>query len=94
MSASHSASSRLLADVVGGLAQVPEDIRVSDVTSDSRAVQPGCLFLACRGRRTHGLQHVREALARGARAVLWEPDPAVDAQDFGPQVFVSAVPDL
>jgi UDP-N-acetylmuramoyl-L-alanyl-D-glutamate--2,6-diaminopimelate ligase len=47
---------------------------VSDVTADSRAVTPGALFLACRGRTHHGMRFAAEALTRGARAVLYETD--------------------
>ncbi len=46
--------------------------------SDSRAIQPGWAFLACTGARVHGLEYARDALARGAIAILWEP-PAPEA---------------
>jgi UDP-N-acetylmuramoyl-L-alanyl-D-glutamate--2,6-diaminopimelate ligase len=46
---------------------------VSGLAADSRRVTPGGLFLACAGRRSHGLDHVAEALARGAALVAWEP---------------------
>ena len=67
---------RPLAELVAGFASVPAQLRVSDVTLDSRAATPGALFLACRGRTHHGLEFAREALARGASAVLYEPDGA------------------
>lgn len=83
-----------LADVVGNLLAVPREIRVTDVTCDSREVRPGGAFLACRGRTTHGLAFAREAVARGARVVLWEPDRDTRAPDLGPGVFATPVPDL
>ena len=62
-----------LAELTAGLADVPAALEVSDVTLDSRAASPGALFLACRGRGRHGAEFTGEALARGARAVLYDP---------------------
>jgi UDP-N-acetylmuramoyl-L-alanyl-D-glutamate--2,6-diaminopimelate ligase len=67
---------RPLAELTAGLATVPPGIMVSDVTADSRAVTPGALFLACRGRAHHGVRFAAEALTRGARAVLYETGDA------------------
>ncbi|HYB65697.1 MAG TPA: UDP-N-acetylmuramoyl-L-alanyl-D-glutamate--2,6-diaminopimelate ligase [Steroidobacteraceae bacterium] len=65
---------RPLADLTAGMLAAPAGLQVSDVTADSRAVTPGALFLACRGRTHHGMRFAAEALRRGARAVLYEPD--------------------
>src|SRR5579885_1114082 len=96
-----------LAELIAGLAEAPATLAVSDVTLDSRAASPGALFLACRGRGRHGAQFARGALARGARAVLYEPAPgALELIEAGlegaraaraagaEQVFVAAVPQL
>ncbi|MGH8295099.1 MAG: UDP-N-acetylmuramoyl-L-alanyl-D-glutamate--2,6-diaminopimelate ligase [Steroidobacteraceae bacterium] len=64
-----------LAELAAGLADAPAALEVSDVTLDSRTVGPGALFLACRGHGRHGAEFIAEALARGARAVLYEPFP-------------------
>ena len=87
---------RALAELVAGWVAVPADVTVSDVTLDSRAARPGTLFLACRGRSHHGLEFAREARARGARAVLYEPEgaPAAAALEEHAEVFVAALPDL
>jgi UDP-N-acetylmuramoyl-L-alanyl-D-glutamate--2,6-diaminopimelate ligase len=69
-------TTRALKDLTQGLVDVPADIQVSDITLDSRSVSPGALFLACRGRSHHGLQFAEQAVARGARAVLYEDDDA------------------
>jgi len=53
--------------------KVRQDVRVSGIALDSRKVQPGDLFLAVAGSRTHGLHHARQAIALGAAAVVWEP---------------------
>jgi UDP-N-acetylmuramoyl-L-alanyl-D-glutamate--2,6-diaminopimelate ligase len=70
-------SARRLGALLEGIDTVPAagpvaDVVVEDLASDSREVRRGGLFLACRGRRTHGLAHLSEALTRGARVVLWE----------------------
>ena len=90
-----SAVARPLAELTAGLAIVPPALTVSDVTLDSRAVTPGALFLACRGRTHHGVRFAAEAVARGARAVLYEADgPQQPAAALGKDVFVAAVPQL
>ena len=48
------------------------DIEVSSVAADSRAIEPGDLFAALVGNNTDGHDHVSEALASGASAVLAE----------------------
>jgi UDP-N-acetylmuramoyl-L-alanyl-D-glutamate--2,6-diaminopimelate ligase len=70
----------------------PARLLVSDVTADSRAVTPGALFLACPGRTHHGMRFATEALRRGARAVLYDPDGADDAPpEPAAGVFVAAL---
>lgn len=56
-----------------------------NMTLDSRQVAPGDLFVARRGLRSHGLDHVAEALERGAAAVLAE-------REQGPVEFLGTVP--
>ena len=54
------------------------DVRVSSVTDDSRACEPGSLFVARQGLQQNGAHFVAEAIARGATAVLVEqPLPGV-----------------
>jgi len=82
---------RALDELAAGLLTVPAGIMVSDVTSDSRAVTPGALFLACRGRTHHGMRFAAEALTRGARAVLYETDDADAPPQPLPGTFVGGV---
>ena len=77
---------RPLADLTAGFATVPGDIVVSDVTLDSRAAVPGGLFLACKGRTSHGLKFAEQAVARGARAVLFEESPDASTPKGGPSL--------
>jgi UDP-N-acetylmuramoyl-L-alanyl-D-glutamate--2,6-diaminopimelate ligase len=42
------------------------------VVADSRKLQPGDVFLAYPGHASDGRQYIRDAIARGAAAILWE----------------------
>jgi UDP-N-acetylmuramoyl-L-alanyl-D-glutamate--2,6-diaminopimelate ligase len=53
----------------------PADLEVKGVAAHSRQVQRGYVFVAVRGTRDHGLDHLAEALQRGAAVVVSE-DPA------------------
>jgi UDP-N-acetylmuramoyl-L-alanyl-D-glutamate--2,6-diaminopimelate ligase len=88
------AAPRLLGELVAGWAAVPPELLVSDLTLDSRAAIPGGLFLASRGLTHHGLAFAPEAVARGACAILYEPDDEASAPPLPPQVFVAPLPEL
>ncbi|MGD8931467.1 MAG: UDP-N-acetylmuramoyl-L-alanyl-D-glutamate--2,6-diaminopimelate ligase [Chromatiales bacterium] len=64
-----------LANLLQGLIAVPAELdrEVSGLTLDSRAVQPGSLFLACQGGQSHGLDYAEQAHRQGAVAIAWEP---------------------
>ncbi|MCS6895012.1 MAG: UDP-N-acetylmuramoyl-L-alanyl-D-glutamate--2,6-diaminopimelate ligase [Bacteroidia bacterium] len=49
-----------------------EDVSITQITADSRAVRPGALFVAWRGKQTDGHQYIPQALAKGAVALLLE----------------------
>jgi UDP-N-acetylmuramoyl-L-alanyl-D-glutamate--2,6-diaminopimelate ligase len=94
-----------LAELTAGLIDAPATLEVSDVTLDSRCASPGALFLACRGHGRHGAEFASEALAHGARAVLYEPSPGagelvaagvreVSRSSGAEGVFVAPVPEL
>jgi len=50
----------------------PAGIVVSDVTLPTVRGISGSLFLACKGRRHHGVQFAEQAVAPAPRAVLYE----------------------
>ncbi|HEX4677200.1 MAG TPA: UDP-N-acetylmuramoyl-L-alanyl-D-glutamate--2,6-diaminopimelate ligase, partial [Steroidobacteraceae bacterium] len=60
----------------------------------SRAAVPGGLFLALKGRTSHGVKFADQAVALGARAVLYEDSPDATTPKLSPGVFVAAVPQL
>jgi UDP-N-acetylmuramoyl-L-alanyl-D-glutamate--2,6-diaminopimelate ligase len=67
--------SMLLADLVPALSGLDWARRrtVSALALDSREVEPGGLWLALQGGRSHALDHFDEARQRGAVAVVAEP---------------------
>ena len=86
-----------LDDLTAGIVAVPPGILVRDITLDSREVTPGSLFLARQGRTTHGLRFAKQAVERGARAVLYDGSiqPGREQLPQGSSdLFVAAVPRL
>ncbi len=54
------------------------DIDISAITSDSREVTPGALFIAVRGFASDGHRYIGQALEKGAAAVIYETAEAVE----------------
>lgn len=50
--------------------------RVTGIALDSRSVEPGDLYVAMPGLRTHGARHAAQAIERGAVAVLTDDEGA------------------
>ncbi|SFF61107.1 UDP-N-acetylmuramoylalanyl-D-glutamate--2,6-diaminopimelate ligase [Fontimonas thermophila] len=85
-------SPRSLQQLLAGFGVPAPDLEVTGVEMDSRRISPGDLFLACRGRGTHGLMYLDQARERGAAAVAWEPAPGWSAPEGDlPEI---AVPEL
>ncbi len=79
---------QLIGELEGPVVVGDRDVPIQGVTLDSRRVQRGFLFAALRGEKSDGLSFVRDALSRGAAAVLADrprPDgldcPWVEAAD-------------
>ncbi|HWF63234.1 MAG TPA: UDP-N-acetylmuramoyl-L-alanyl-D-glutamate--2,6-diaminopimelate ligase, partial [Rhizomicrobium sp.] len=53
------------------------------LTSDSRKVEPGFLFAALAGTKTDGARFLKDAVAKGAHAVLGRPELADEAKALG-----------
>ena len=73
---------------------VAPDVEITDLTLDSRAVQPGAAFVALPGTRTHGVGFAAQAVEAGARAILWEPIEGVAAPRVPRGVALVAIPQL
>ena len=59
------------------------DLDVRGLTSDSRKVEQGFLFAALAGSKTDGARFLKDAVAKGAHAVLGRPELADDAKALG-----------
>jgi UDP-N-acetylmuramoyl-L-alanyl-D-glutamate--2,6-diaminopimelate ligase len=78
-----------LADLLGApVAGSPEGTAVRGVTLASGEVQPGDLYAALPGSRTHGVRFLPDAMSRGAVAVLTDPTGRDDAVAAGLPVLV------
>ncbi len=49
---------------------ITEDPKIEGLTADSRAVKPGYLFAALQGTQSDGRDFIKDALSRGAAAIL------------------------
>ena len=65
----------LLKDVAVKNSTAAQDIDIKEVRYDSRAVQPGDLFVAIRGYATDGHKYIAKAMEQGAAAVVCEEAP-------------------
>ncbi|MFZ9872298.1 MAG: UDP-N-acetylmuramoyl-L-alanyl-D-glutamate--2,6-diaminopimelate ligase [Steroidobacteraceae bacterium] len=86
-------ATRSLADLCRGYADAPS-LPIRHISLDSRRVEADGLFLACAGRRTHGLRGLGEACSRGARAILWEPAAGVEPPTPRDDIFMAPVSEL
>lgn len=81
--------------LLDGIAKIPAtEMRVSDLTLDSRQVKAGSLFFALPGQSQHGLNFAADAIARGASVVLWDGTGEQAQPAFPPGVFTAVIPDL
>jgi UDP-N-acetylmuramoyl-tripeptide--D-alanyl-D-alanine ligase len=70
-----------IAEMTGAAAADPRNVVVRGVSTDTRTLAPGNLFVPIIGERFNGHDFVRQAIERGASAVLWrrgEPNPPED----------------
>ena len=77
--------------------QAPESISdrtVENIFSDSRHATAGGLFLARSGASSHGLDHLGDAMRRGAAYAAWEPAPGYEAPELCGDVFCFPVTGL
>ena len=92
MPAEHLHSTPNLADLLQGFADAPS-ILLAGVSSDSRSLKPGDLFLACGGANSHGLDFVADAVTANVAAIAWDSDTA-DSPSTEVGVPMIAVPGL
>jgi UDP-N-acetylmuramoyl-tripeptide--D-alanyl-D-alanine ligase len=63
------------------------------ITTDTRTLQPGDLFVPLKGETFDGHDHVQKALEAGAAGFLWEEDRPDPAFDWPEATVVITVPD-
>ena len=80
----------LLGEAAGDSASLP----IAGISSDSRRVRQGDLFLACAGRSSHGLQYLAGALEAGAVAVAWEVAAGVEPPELPAEVVAVPIRNL
>jgi UDP-N-acetylmuramoyl-L-alanyl-D-glutamate--2,6-diaminopimelate ligase len=92
MPAEHMTTTITLAELLRGFADAPT-IRIQGISSDSRQLKPGDLFLACAGHSSHGLDYVGDAVSGGVAAIAWDSSTADSpAADVGvPMVAVEGL---
>jgi len=83
-----------LPSLFAGMDVAAPDVSVADITTSSRRAVRDGLFLACRGRRSHGLNFSADAIDAGVAAIAWEPGPGIDAPNLPDTVVGMAVPAL
>ena len=67
----------LLSELLPELEGLSNDLAITGLVQDSRAIRKGDAFVAIGGFGTHGLAFTETARAAGAAAILFEP-PAPD----------------
>jgi len=83
MPAEHLTTSSSLDDLLRGFAEAPV-LEIHGISSDSRSLRPGDLFLACAGHSSHGLDYVADAVGAGVAAIAWDSSSAdAPASDVG-----------
>ncbi len=76
-----------------GLAAAPR-VAVTGLALDARRLHAGQAFVALRGRTSHGLDFIAQAVARGAAAVLWDPAEGRSPEGLPADLTAVAVPGL
>jgi UDP-N-acetylmuramoyl-L-alanyl-D-glutamate--2,6-diaminopimelate ligase len=75
-----------------GIADAPT-VPVSGITTDSRTIARGDVFLACQGASHHGLHFLEQAVEAGAAAIVWDSGTAASPGGSATVPMVP-VPDL
>lgn len=66
----------------------PESLEITGISCDSRETEKGSLFVAIPGNRKSGESYIRQALERGAAAVVCQGKPPEDLPEGAPFILV------
>lgn len=75
MPAEYLITTKRLSDLLRGFADAPA-CEILGISSDSRTLQSGDLFLACAGESHHGLDYLSDAISAGVAAIAWDSSTA------------------
>ena len=70
------------------------DIDVTGLAFDSRKVEPGMVFIAQKGTQSDGHQFIGQAIAAGAKTVIYENEPIIlkisgpNGMSFEPEQYI------
>src|SRR4051812_49081212 len=67
------------------------DLPFSQISTDSRKITPGCLFVALKGEKFDAHEFIAQAVAQGARGIIHERGRKLP--DLGGEAFLFPVPD-
>jgi UDP-N-acetylmuramoyl-L-alanyl-D-glutamate--2,6-diaminopimelate ligase len=87
-------SPSILASVKVGQSAMKASKEFSGLTADSRDVKPGYLFAALSGVRADGADYIKDAVVRGAAAVLGRPELGARAKELGVRFIAEDNPRL
>lgn len=65
-----------------GLKTQQEDLMIEGVSTDSRSIKPGQLFIPIKGENFNGHDFITMAIGKGAVATLWNKDEPMPTNDF------------
>ncbi|MDJ0748547.1 MAG: UDP-N-acetylmuramoyl-L-alanyl-D-glutamate--2,6-diaminopimelate ligase [Woeseiaceae bacterium] len=91
MPAEHLTATMTLADLLQGIADAPP-VSISGISSDSRRLGEGDVFLAVQGLTSHGLDFLAEAVESGVVAIVW--DSSTGSAPVNTGIVSIGVPDL
>jgi len=90
MAAEHLETKLTLATLLQGIAAAPA-VPVTGISSDSRRLSPGDVFLACQGSTAHGLDFLEQAKAAGVVAVVWDTTTGKQVDSDLPMIPVAGL---
>ena len=76
-----------LAELLRGMVDAP-GIPIAGISDDSRELQAGYVFLACKGASSHGLDYLQQAIAANVAAVVFDADTGSMADVSVPMIAV------
>lgn len=78
----------LLHEIESTTQTAPESLEITGISCDSRETEKGSLFVAIPGNRKSGEAYIRQALERGAAAVICQGKPPENLPEGAPFILV------